>query len=411
MKILIVNKFLYNAGGDALSSLATGRLLSSKGHDVIYWGMKHPLNPEYPYQDYFVPYADLVNPGGIAGRIKIAFNILYSLDAKKKMDDLIKIVKPDIIHLNNFAHQISPSILHAIRKYNIPVVMTMHDYKMVCASYRLISGGKVCRLCKDGKFYNCFTQRCVKNSALKSLVNEAEMYLHHIILHIYDYIDVFIAPSRFLKSTVEDMGFKGKIVYLPNFVFMEDFHPDFTWKEESVVYFGRLSEEKGLLTLLRAMKDIKNITLKIIGEGPMRSSLEHEVKGLNLQNIRFLGYKMGKELKEEIRKSMFTILPSEWCENNPRSIMEGFALGKPVIGARIGGIAELVKEGFTGLAFEPGDTNDLVAKIRYLITNPGKIMEMGKNAVVFVREELNSEKHYEKLIELYNEAISKHETR
>jgi len=227
-----------------------------------------------------------------------------------------------------------------------------------------------------------------------------EMYLHHKIFHIYELIDVFISPSMFLKNKVEEMGFKGKIIYLPNFVNLEDYKPQYDWQENSIVYFGRLSKEKGLFTLIEAMKGL-NTKLKIIGEGPIKESLESRVRSLELKNIEFLGYKAGEELKDEIRKSMFVILPSEWYENNPRCIIEGFALGKPAIGARIGGIPELVKDNETGLTFEPWNADDLKRKISQLLENPLEISRMGKNARKMVNEELNPDIHYGKLMEIY----------
>lgn len=404
MKILLVNKFLYPKGGDAICTLSTGELLSMRGHEVAYWGMSYPSNPNYPYKDYFVDNVDFNSKNSLAKQFKMAADLLYSLEAKSKIERLLRIVRPDIVHLNNFAHQISPSILHVFRKNNIPVVMTMHDYKLVCASYGLFSKGKVCRKCKNGKFYHCFLEGCSKDSTAKSLLNTAEMYLHHKILRIYDLIDIFVSPSLFLKNKIEEMGFNKKISYLPNFINLEHFNPKYGWAEGSVIYFGRLSGEKGLLTLVEAFKDIRNITLKVVGEGPVGEKIKNKISDENIKNIVLSGYMAGEDLKREIQKSMFVIIPSECYENNPRSIIEGFALGKPALGARIGGIPELVKDNETGLTFESGNADDLRGKIGCLINSPDKIKEMGKNARLFVEKELNAEKHYEKLMKIYENA-------
>lgn len=373
---------------------------------MIFWGMTHPLNPEYPYKDYFVSYIDYYKPGGVKKQLRMAVNMLYSSEAKRNIEKLIQTEKPDIVHLNNFAHQISPSILHVFKKYNIPAVMTMRDYKLICPTYTMVLHGKLCERCKNGRYYHCLINRCSKNSFLKSLLNTMEMYLHHDIMHIYDLIDVYISPSKFLKSKCEEMGFHGKIVYLPNFVKIEDYDTEYNSQESSIVYFGRLSEEKGLFTLIEAIKDIPGVTLKIIGEGPLRNSLEFRAKSLELKNVKFLGYKTGQELKDEVKKSMFVVVPSEWYENNPRSVIEGFAMGKPVIGARIGGIPELVQDNETGLLFEPGSPYELCSKIEYLVNNPGKIIEMGRNARLFVEKELQAERHYRELMNIYNQALN-----
>jgi glycosyltransferase involved in cell wall biosynthesis len=364
--------------------------------------MQDERNDPSEYERYFVSNVDYEKPG-LKNKIDAAIKLLYSFEAKNKIEQLIKREKPDIAHLNNIYHQISPSILHVLKKFHVPVVMTLRDYKLVCAPYNMLTHGKICEACKGGKYYHCFLKGCVKGSKAKSLLNTIEMYLHHKILSIYNMVDIFISPSRFLKNKVGEMGAKGKFVYLPNFVRVDELQPQYTWNENSIVYFGRLSEEKGLLTLVKAMKDIPEISLKIIGEGPLREHLESGIVKNGIGNIRFLGYKSGEELNAEIRNSMFVVLPSEWYENNPRTIIEGFALGKPAVGSRIGGIPELVRDDETGFTFQAGDPEDLKKKILLLVNNPEKILLMGKRARSFVEQELNPEKHYEKLMEIYKQ--------
>lgn len=407
MKILVINKFLYAKGGDAITALSTGKLLAGKGHTVIFWGMKHPLNPSYGYENFFVSNIEYNGKMTFKEKARASLNILYSFEAKRKMENLIKEIRPDIVHLNNFAHQISSSILDVFRKYRIPTVMTMHDYKLVCPSYSMLLDGKPCEKCRNGEYFWCLFEKCTKDSYVKSLLNVIEMYLHHKILHIYDKIDVFISPSIFLKKKLKEMGFKRGIVYLPNFIDTKDYVPDYNFNSKIICYFGRLSKEKGLFTLLDAMKGI-DVVLKLIGDGPLKESLELKVRNEKLNDVNFLGYKSGEELKNEVRGSMVVVLPSECYENNPRAIIEAFALGKPVIGARIGGIPELIQEGETGLTFEPGNTEDSRDKIEYLINRAEKISQMGRNARKFVEKELDAEKHYQRLMKIYQLAIEKH---
>ncbi|RKX94399.1 MAG: glycosyltransferase family 1 protein, partial [Spirochaetes bacterium] len=160
MKILLINKFLYPKGGDAISTIETGKLLQNKGHIVFFWGMKSPNNPPFLFDEYFVE--EINYEGNLSLRIKLAsvFNLMYSLEAKHKIAQLIKIVKPDVVHLNNFAHQISPSILDVFCKFRIPMVMTMRDYKLVCPSYSMLADGKPCERCKNGRYYFCFLKKC-----------------------------------------------------------------------------------------------------------------------------------------------------------------------------------------------------------------------------------------------------------
>ena len=405
MKILLINKFLYPKGGDAIATLAMGELLRARGHEVISWGMKHSSSPTYPNDDLFVDNLDLNNAGGIGKQLDIAGKLLYSFEAKRKVEALIKrIGKPDIVHLHNFSHQISPSILDVFKQYKIPVVMTMHDYKLVCAAYTLLSHGKVCERCSGGKYYQCFLQGCVKDSMTKSMLNTCEMYLHHKLLHIYDHIHTFIAPSVFMKQKLEAMGFKGRVVHVPNFIDASQYVPRYENDGRTVVYFGRLSKEKGVATLIEAVKGL-DITLKIIGDGPLKEELVSSVKSQGIKNVVFMGYMTGDALKNEIRNCMFSVIPSEWYENNPLSVLEAFALGKPVIGARIGGIPELVRDGETGVAFESGNVVDLRDKIARLIADPSKIIEMGKHARSLVDQDFNANLYYDRLMGVYEQAI------
>ncbi|HOP46416.1 MAG TPA: glycosyltransferase family 4 protein [Desulfobacteraceae bacterium] len=410
MKILLINKFLYPKGGDAISTLTTGKILEMQGHEVVYWGMEHPDNPAYQFADLFVSNFDYDSENSLISKARAAMNILYSFEAKKRIATLLEKKTPDIVHLNNFAHQISPSILDVIKEHRIPAVMTMHDYKMVCPAYSMLSNGQVCERCKFCRFYHCGIHRCTKGSLFKSMVNVAEMYLHHRMLHIYDKIDLYISPSRFLKNKVKEMGLNGEVVYLPNCVDVEGIEPNYEWQEKSIVYVGRLSHEKGVETLIDAIKNIRDVRLKVIGDGPLKGYLEEKVTSEHIANVVFLGYRTGKDLNNEIQKSMFLIIPSEWYENNPLTVIEAFAMGKPVVGARIGGIPELVRDWDTGLTFVSGDMADLEGKIKLMLDNSDRIAEMGKKARAYVEKELNTAVYYERLIEIYQMAINKHES-
>jgi glycosyltransferase involved in cell wall biosynthesis len=403
MKVLLINKFLFPKGGDAISTINTGHLLRARGHDVVFWGMDHPSNPAYPHRDLFVDNVDFNAPNGMRKNISASLNVLYCLEAKRKIRRLIEREKPDLVHLNNFAHQISPSILHVFRKHGIPCVMTMRDYKLVCPAYTLLLNGRPCERCKGGRFYQCLLHKCTKNSRAKSLVNTLEMYLHHNLLRIYDLIDIYISPSRFLQAKVREMGFGKEVVHLPNFIDIQEFQPEYTFEDRTVAYCGRLSEEKGLLTLLEAEKGL-NIRLRLIGDGPMRPILEAKIQADGLSNVQLLGHLSGEELRTTIKRSMAVVLPSECYENNPRSVLEAFALGKPAIGARIGGIPELVEDGETGLTFTAGDTRDLREKIDTMVSHPDHAVTMGKNARNFVEKNFNPDLHYEKLMHLYTRA-------
>jgi glycosyltransferase involved in cell wall biosynthesis len=414
------SKYLYLLGGIETLMLSIKTVLEKHGHKSVFFAMQHPENLTCETSDYFVPYIDMSIVDGFVNKMRAAGRILYSFDARRRLSKLLDAYEVEIIHIHNIYHHISPSILHEIKKRGIPVVMTLHDYKMVCASYSMLFGNKPCEACSGGKYYNALLKKCVKDSWFKSMLAAAEMYFHHKILNIYDTVDIFISPSLFLKNKLEETGFKKNIIHLPNFINLQKFkfdnrmsHPD---DKKSIVYFGRLSHEKGLWTLLEASRSLKhdnigrNIEIKIIGDGPIRDELKELVKADGINNVRFLGYLQGKELYQEINKSSVVVLTTECYENNPVSVLEAFALSKPVVGARIGGIPELVKDGETGITFEPGNPNDLSSKILHMINNPVKADEMGKNARELVELEFNAEKYYEKSIEIYKQLIYKYST-
>ncbi len=253
MKIALINKYLFPKGGDAVITLETGRLLAEKGHEVYYWGMKHPKNLEAPYWDLLVNYIDYELPMSLKEKIKSSIKIIYSVEAKKKFGKFIQKIRPEVIHLHNYAHQISPSILPVAQKYKIPAVMTMHDYKLVCASYRMLAYGGPCEKCRQGKYFWSFLRRCAKKSYLKSLINTAEMYFHHKIWKVYKLIDIFISPSEFMKKKLKEMGFSGEIVVLANFVDSEMLVPQYTYDEKAICYFGR-SPGKGIDNVAESYK-------------------------------------------------------------------------------------------------------------------------------------------------------------
>jgi glycosyltransferase involved in cell wall biosynthesis len=406
MKILMVNKFFWFKGGSERIFFEEAEVLKNKGHTLIFFSMRDERNLPSKQSGYFIDHVDYNNIKSFTQGIKQSLNILYSLEAKRKIKRILNHYRPDIVHLHNIHHQISPSILHAIDEHGIPMVMTLHDYKMVCPVYSLLSNGRPCQKCGNRRYYWCILKRCSKNSYTKSLLNTVEMYLHHSIWRIYNKVQVFIAPSVFLNEKIREMGFKGKVVRLPNFVKPENFKPVFGCKQRSIVYFGRLSPEKGIATLMNAVKGM-NITLKIIGDGPSKDGLADLAKRDRLHNVIFYGYKDGSELRQEIRSSMFSVLPSECYENNPLTIIEAFALGKPVIGSSMGGIPELIRDGERGLIFKAGDVGDLRKKISDLLDKTQKVYEMGINARKFVENELNPEKHYEQLMKIYSVAINK----
>ena len=350
LSILHINKFHYFKGGSEVVYFQTASVIEDHGHNNLFFSMHHPDNQPCATSDYFVPFIDFNDINGLKETVSGAARILYYFNARKLLSKLLEKHHVDIAHLHNVHHQISPSILHELKKRNIPVVMTLHDYKMVCTSYNLLVEERPCEVCVRGNFYKAILHRCVKDSYYKSALAAMEMYLHHTLMDIYDKVDIFISPSIFLKDKLIEMGFKKEIIYLPNFINIERFDQiNENLKEEyeperSFVYFGRLTHGKGLNTLIEAanLLMINNthdkIYVKIIGEGVLMHELQDLVKDTSIHNVTFLGYLTGDKLYSEIMKSIAVVIPSEWYENNPMAVIEAFALHKPVIGSSIAGI-------------------------------------------------------------------------
>jgi glycosyltransferase involved in cell wall biosynthesis len=406
MKILQVNKFYYHHGGADTVMIHTGKLLEKKGHDVIYFSMRSDKNEPCDQEKYFVPFIDL-NKGGIKNSIRIAGRLLYSTDARDRMERLLLKEKPDIVHLHNIYHQLSPSILHPIYNKKIPTVMSLHDYKLVCAEYNMLCRGKPCEDCAHGRYFMCFKNSCIKNSRLKSFLNTIEMYLHHSVFNIYDTIDVFIATSVFIRKMIERMSRKNyPLELLRNFSLERATEKPNMQIENAIVYSGRHSQEKGVLNLVKAMKGL-DTKLYMLGRGPMEKELKKTALQENITNIKFTGFVSEDKKKEIIGKSLCLVLPTICYENNPLCVIEAFLSGKPVVASRIGGIPEIVRDHETGILFEPGNIRDMKEKISYAVNHQQYMKELGENAHHFLQEEYDADKHYEKLMEIYNMAITK----
>ncbi|MDO8281321.1 MAG: glycosyltransferase family 4 protein [Thermodesulfovibrionia bacterium] len=420
MNILHINNFHYFRGGSESVYFNTAKLLEEHGHHSVFFSTQHPENIPCEMDKYFMPYVDFSARHSIIDQLKIAGRVIYSLEAKKRLTRLIEEYPVDVAHLHNIYHVFSPSILHVLKKKKIPVVMSLHDYKMVCGSYTLLRRhpiyGTVCEECSGGKYYKAVKNKCVKNSFAKSLLTAVEMYLHHKVLDIYKNVDIFICTSKFAKSKLEEMGFKKNFFYLPNFIDTKklsafNFAAGKIEKSKAVLYIGRHVPEKGLWTLLDAAgilyKKNKTIEIKLSGEGPFTEILKAKVKEENIGNVRFLGFLKYEDLCCEIQNSAAVVLPSECHDNNPISVIESFAMSVPVIGARMGGIPELVRDYETGLTFEAGNAQDLSEKIEYVIDNPDKAADWGKMAKKLVEEKLGAEKYYADLMEIYQLASKK----
>jgi glycosyltransferase involved in cell wall biosynthesis len=400
MKILISNKYYYRRGGDCSYTIDLESLLKEKGHDVAIFSMKHDNNMSNKFDRFWPTTTEYSN---IKGNLtETLLRPIHSNEVKNKFEELLKEFNPDIIHLNNIHTQLSPVIAKIGYDNEIPVVWTLHDYKLICPAYNCLRDNSNCELCfKDP--ISVIKHKCIKNSLVGSTIGYLELKKWNYQI-LQKYTSLFIAPSQFLKGKMVSAGYVDqKIKVLHNFIKTDKIELKPKIKKGYYCYVGRLSKEKGLITLLNAASSLKEFNLKIIGTGP----LDKELRGIyQNENIEFLGFREWNELKEILRHAEFLILPSEWYENNPISVLESFALGTPVLGANIGGIPELIKNEKYGLLFESKNEEDLISKINYYY-NHLKNKNLGINTIEYANQSFNSNKYYKDLMNIYNSVIEK----
>lgn len=407
MKILLVNKFHNVKGGSETYYFGLGEMLRKAGCDVIYFSMKDDKNQPCEQEKYFVDNVDFNAPMGKLSLVKASLKMLYSFEAKKKFDKLLTDEKPDIIHLNIFQSQLTGSIVDVAKKHKIPIVYTAHDLKSVCPNYQMMNKGQICEKCVNGNYTNCFKAGCMKNSKLKSLLATLEAYVYKIT-KTYKKIDFVITPSAFYKKKIDEAGvFKCPVVHMPNFL-PEGTEYSLSTPGDYILYFGRLSHEKGTMTLLKAYEKANvERPLYYVGTGPIKEQLEDYVKENNLSDrVKLLGFKSGDELKTLVRECLCVVLPSEWYENGPYSIMEALAVGKPVIVTNMGGLPEMVVDTLNGFVAKPCDAeslSDCIVKIDSL--NNEQLSAMGKEALN-MSHRFRENIYLEKLLEYYNQLLN-----
>lgn len=414
MKILLVNKYHYVKGGSETYYFGLAKLLQAHGHEVIYFAMADEKNIPCEQEKFFVSNVDFNGKTSKMQKAKAGFRVLYSFEAKKSISELIEQEHPDVVHINLVHRHITLSIVRAIRKYNIPIVLTVHDLNCVCPNHEMLSNGKVCELCLHGKYSNCIKNKCMKGSTVKSALAAIEA-VNYRRMKIYDDIDLFITPSEFYKKKFEESGIiHSEIKHMKNFLPVDTVYSYENPDKGYLLYFGRISEEKGVLTLVKAVeKLVSEVPLYILGTGPVEDEVKAYIDEKNLgDRIKMLGFKSGGELKKYVAEAKCIILPSEWYENGPYAIMEAMSQGKPVIVSNYGGLPEIVEDGKTGFICKPFDSDDLKGCIEKVCAlSPDKYRQMGINAVNAAKSDFDPEKYIEKLTQLYKRLIDKHKNK
>lgn len=388
MRILLANKFYYRRGGDCIYMLNLEQLLKEHGHEVAVFAMDFPENIDTSWKKYF--------PSNMTG-LKPLLRPFGDCETKRKFTQLLDVFKPDVVHLNNIHTQLSPVIAEIAHKRGIRVVWTLHDYKLLCPRYDCMRDGDNCELCFNQK-WNCVKYSCMKGGKIGSLIGYREAMKWNR-KKLESYTDVFVCPSHFIAEKMRQGGFDAKkLITLCNFIDVDKCKRDDNYKKgDYYCFIGRLSHEKGAKTLIDAANQLP-YKLVVIGGGPLMD----ELRNIAHDNIEFVGFKQWDEIKQLVGGARFSVIPSEWYENNPLSVIEAECLGTPVLGAKIGGIPELIEDGRTGIIFTSKDVYDLKDKIQQMWSATFDYQQIANESMA----RYNSDEYYKNILKIYQDPVA-----
>lgn len=413
MKIILVNYRYFISGGPERYYFNIKEILENHGHEVIPFSVKSSRNLPNGYEQYFLDIVDDEVYFAQAKKktpkmiLKSFTRMFYSWEAKRKMRQLIRDTRPDLVYIMQMHNKISPSIVDAARSEGIPVVHRISDFQYMCPNalfYNDCIG--VCEDCLKGKRMSCVKYRCVLNSPVYSAIKMAAKWLHDT-MKVTRKIDAFVVPSSFTLGKLHEYGIPvRKLNLIPTFFNLKEKEPLVEYRP-FVLFVGRIERQKGLMTLVKTFEGTEN-ELKIIGFS--NDGYEEELKGYlksKQHNIRFLGRKPFEGIVPYLKTCLCTVVPSEWYDNFPNVILESFAYKKAVIATNFGSLPELVKDNKTGLTFRYADIIDFRKKVKYMFENPEHARLMGENAYKVLVENYLPETHYKRLINLFDSVIRK----
>jgi len=388
MRILQIHNYYQNYGGECHVVDAEKKLLEENGHEVI----------------QYVRHSSDINSWGLLKKIVKLISIPYDLFEYRSLLKFIKEIKPDVAHVHNVFPLISPSAYSALAKAGIPTVQTVHNYRFMCPNGMFYIEKNICEKCQSQGYWSAVINRCMRNSYVVSALYATAIANAWRKKIIQNKISRFIALNQFVFEKMVDAGVpREKIAICGNFIHAEN--KSVPVKKNYILYIGRLSAEKGIMTLLKAVASLDSVVLKVAGTGPD----EHELKQYALKHtnnrVEFLGFIKGKKKEQLISEAVCTIVPSEWYENYQISVLESLSLGTPVVASRIGGLPEMVKHGVTGLLFEPEDSLELSGCIQELVNSPEKVAGMAESAINYSVNTFSSDVHCGQMVGIYQEVI------
>jgi glycosyltransferase involved in cell wall biosynthesis len=377
--------------------------MRARGHEVALFSMADPRGKPTPYDGHFVPHIDFKAQSGWRDKAKLVGHAIYSLEARRRLRAMIAEFRPDVAHVRNIYHHLSPSILWELKAQNVPVLYHINDFKLLCPSYNLVSQGQACEACKGGAFWHVLRSKCYPGLGSR-LALVAEAYAHRWSGTYRKCVDLFLAPSHFVRDKFVEHGWNpSKFEVLPHFQQVHEPSQADRTENPYFLYFGRLSREKGLDDLLYSMQQVQKIRLIIAGDGPEGKHLRQLARSLGLRNVQFAGH-VGREDRDAlIAHSLFTVLPSHAYETLGKTILESYAEGRAVIASDAGSRRELVHAGETGLLYPSGDVDKLANAIHTLASQPDLAVKMGHAGWELARRHYTPEAHYSQLLSLYED--------
>ena len=411
MRILYCNKYNFAFSGTEAYLFEAMSLMRAQGNETALFAMADPRGELTAYDQHFVPLMDFKGKKSALQSIKMAGHAIYSVDARKRLRRMISEFKPDLAHVRNIYHHLSPSIFWELRANKIPVIYHVNDFKMLCPSYNLVSHGRACEKCHGGQFWHVVTEGCYtgsRSAASASIVLAAEAYVHRWLKTYERCVDLFLAPSQFVKDRLVENGCDpDRIHALPHFQKLPQHEIGAPALDAPILCFGRLSPEKGVADLIQAMCFLPKVKLQIAGGGPQRDELERLTIDLGLNNVEFLGHLSPADLEDLIASARFTVFPSRAYETMGKSILESYACGRAVVASDLGSRRELVKDGLTGLLFPVGNVQKLADTISFLARHPELAARMGKEGRQWVESRHRPEDYYTELLGLYKKLTHK----
>jgi len=405
MRILYVNNYYYLRGGSERVLFQELEAMKAAGHEVAVFTRRHADNLPTPWERFYSAPIETQKIRLDSSTPRTLRELIYSSENREAIRRMASEFRPDVAHAHNIYGRLSTSVLDGLTDAGVPTLLTLHDYKLICPSYLMVRQGRVCEDCKAG-FHKALLGRCLKGSYLASAVYAFEAAMN-ARTRKYDQVARFVSPSRFLKDKFAEFGVnRDRIAFVPNCVDASEFEPT-PGTGRHLLYLGRLSAEKGVGALIAAYARLPKDRppLVIAGDGPERGTLEKQAAGH--KDVLFTGYLSGQALKDALSDALAMAVPSEWYENAPMTVLEAMAQGKPVVGARIGGITEMIGDGVTGLLFEAGNVEDLTGKLsRLLALDSAGLKEMGMAARERVERLYLPQAHNEALLKLYETVAS-----